>query len=72
MDTHSDEPALVGSETLLELLFPDSRDRPGLRWLAEMRSRRLIPFKKIGSRLVRYDAAEVRAALDRNFTIPAK
>ena len=29
----------------------------------------MIPFRKIGGRIVRYDVAEVRAALDRNFTV---
>ena len=64
--------ALVGAETLLETLFPVERDRPTLRWLAEMRKRRLIPFRKIGGRIIRYDVAEVRAALDRNFTIVSR
>lgn len=64
--------ALVGAETLLEALFPAERDRPTLRWLAEMRKRRLIPFRKIGGRIIRYDVAEVRAALDRNFTVVSR
>lgn len=64
--------ALVGAETLLETLFPVERDRPTLRWLAEMRKRRLIPFRKIGGRIIRYDVAEVRAALDRNFTVVSR
>lgn len=64
--------ALVGGETLLETLFPVDRDRPTPRWLAEMRKRRLIPFRKIGGRIIRYDVAEVRAALDRNFTVVSR
>lgn len=64
--------ALVGAETLLETLFPVERDRPTLRWLAEMRKRRLIPFRKIGGRIIRYDVSEVRAALDRNFTVVSR
>jgi len=69
--TSTPEPgsALVGAETLLETLFPVERDRPTHRWLAEMRKRRLIPFRKIGGRIIRYDVAEVRAAIDRNFTV---
>lgn len=67
-----DSAALVGGEALLETLFPNPVDRPSLRWLASMRQRRLIPFKKIGGRLLRYDVAEVRAALDRNFTVRAR
>ncbi len=61
--------ALVGAETLLETIFPNPEDRPTTRWLAEMRKRRLIPYRKIGGRIIRYDVAEVRAALDRNFTV---
>ncbi len=68
----NDDSALVGAETLLETLFPVERDRPTLRWLAEMRKRRLIPFRKIGGRIIFYDVAEVRAALDRNFTIVSR
>ena len=64
--------ALVGCEALLETLFPDERDRPSKRWLASMRQRRLIPFVKIGSRMVYYDLGEVRAALKRNFTVSSK
>ena len=64
--------SLVGGETLLETIFPDERDRPTPRWLASMRQRRLIPFKKIGGRMVRYDVEEVRAALDRNFSVETR
>lgn len=64
--------ALVGAETLLESLFPNPADRPGIRWLDAMRKRRLIPYRKIGGRIVRYDIGEVRAALDRNFTVNAR
>jgi hypothetical protein len=71
-ETTLDNSALVGAETLLETLFPEERDRPTLRWLAAMRQRRVIPFRKIGGRIIRYDVAEVRAAIDRNFTVPAR
>ena len=64
--------ALVGGETLLETVFPNERDRPSLRWLAEMRKRRLIPYRKIGGRMIRYDVGEVKAAIKRNFYVEAK
>ncbi|MGB0152996.1 MAG: hypothetical protein ACPGFB_03110 [Verrucomicrobiales bacterium] len=64
--------ALVGGETLLEIVFPDERDRPSLRWLAAMRQRRLIPYRKIGGRMIRYDVGEVKAAIKRNFYVEAK
>lgn len=63
--------SLVGAETLLESLFPDERDRPSLRWLRKLQAQRLIPFKKVG-RLVRFDVGEVRAALDRQFSIATR
>lgn len=64
--------SLVGAETLLETLFPDPRDRPSLRWLRGMQAKRLIPFRKVGQKFVRFDVAEVRAALDRNFTVTSR
>lgn len=64
--------ALVGAETLLETLFPDPRDRPSLRWLRAMQAKRLIPFRKLGGKFVRFDVSEVRAALDRNFTVVSR
>lgn len=54
---------LVDGSKLLEVLF-DSENRPCLRWLGYQRSRRLIPYFKIG-KLVRYDPILVRQALER-------
>ena len=68
----SADSSLVGGETLLETIFPEERDRPTERWLATMRQRRLIPFKRIGGKIIRYDVGEVRAALDRNFSVEAR
>lgn len=70
--TPESDSALVGDATLLENIFPNERDRPTVRWLAQMRKRRLIPYRKIGGRIIRYDVAEVRAALDRNFTVVSR
>ena len=70
MDTESTpHDALVGEETLLSAIFPNEVDRPTTRWLASMRQRRLIPFVKIGGRIVRYSVADVRAAIDLNFKV---
>lgn len=63
---------LVGAETLLERLFPHERDRPSIRTLREWQRRRLIPYKKINGKLVLFDVGEVRAALDRNFTVNSR
>jgi len=63
---------LVSHEELLESLFPDLETRPTVRWLAEMRRRRKIPFVKIGGRIVRYDMEAVRDSIAANFTVAAK
>lgn len=70
-ETPKAESALVGAETLLETLFPVERDRPTLRWLAEMRAKKRIPYIKIGNRIIRYNVANVRKAIDESFTIPS-
>jgi hypothetical protein len=61
---------LVDRKRLLEILFDES-SRPSPRWLASMLSRRLIPYKKIG-RLVRFDVAQVRAALEKRCTVQVR
>jgi len=53
---------LVDGAKLLEVLF-DADNRPCLRWLGYQRSRRTIPYFKIG-KLVRYDPNLVRQALE--------
>jgi hypothetical protein len=63
--------ALVGAETLLEQLFPVKRDRPSVKWLKRQQSARVIPFLKIGH-FVRYNVADVRAALARRCTVRAR
>jgi len=63
---------LVSHEELLESLFPDLETRPTVRWLAEMRRRRKIPYVKIGGRIVRYDMEAVRDSIAANFTVAAK
>lgn len=56
---------LVDAEGLRSILF----DPPAsLRWIRKQQKCRTIPFVKIG-RLVRFNPVEVRAALDRKFTV---
>lgn len=62
---------LLNDEALLAALF-DEASRPSLRWLRKMRQRRLIPFYRIGGRMVLFDAGEVRAALEKQFKVEAK
>lgn len=72
--THSDATSptgLVGAETCLRLVFPDEATRPCIRYFRELQRKRLVPFKKIGRRTF-FDAAEVRRALDRQFSVHAR
>ena len=55
---------LVDAERCLELLFPDERCRPKLRWFLEQKRVGKIPYRKMGH-FVFYDPAEVRRAIDR-------
>jgi hypothetical protein len=66
-ESTTEEP-LVGDETLLEALFPNDRDRPGRKWLADLRKSGQIPYLKIGAKVIRYKVSEVREAIDRNFS----
>jgi hypothetical protein len=63
---------LLNDEALLTALFPDESSRPSLRWLRKMRHRRLLPFYRIGGRMVLFDAGECRAALEKQFKVEAK
>ena len=63
-------PGLIGSKSLLEELFPEKQDRPSVRWLIEMRAKRLIPFYKLGGKVV-FDAKEVREAIEKNCHVRA-
>lgn len=65
MDQEHSTKTLVDAEGLRKILF----DPPtSLRWIRDQQKRRTIPFIKLG-RVVRFDPAAVRAALDRRFTI---
>jgi hypothetical protein len=57
----------VGSEKLLEILFPDKNSRPTRRWLEMQRKARRVPWVSLG-RLVFFDPNKVREALNRQRT----
>jgi hypothetical protein len=59
---------LVGAETCLRLIFPDEATRPCLRFFRDLQAKRLVPFRQIGRRIF-FDPREVRAALDRQFSV---
>lgn len=63
---------LLNDVALLKALFPDEGSRPSLRWLRSMRQRRLIPHYRIGGRIILFDPAEVRVALERQFKVEVR
>jgi hypothetical protein len=64
-------PGLVDAVGLAEALCPDPRSRPGLRTIRRWQKMRLVPFLKIGGRVL-FDPLQVRRALDARFTISAR
>lgn len=70
-DSQSPKPipnGLVGAEALLRELFPDEESRLTLRWLRGMQAKRLVPYRKIGSRVF-FSVAEVRRSFDAQFKV---
>lgn len=61
-------PTLVDAIGLAEALCPDPRSRPCLRTIRRWQKMRLIPFLKIGGKVM-FDPVQVRRALDARFTI---
>lgn len=53
-----------------ETLFPDLEERPSYRTFCEWKKRRYFPQIKIGKNVL-LNPDEVRAALEKRFTIPA-
>ena len=60
----------LSAKRCLETLF-DEESRPGLRTWADWKDKGYLPFKRIGRRCY-YDLEEVKAALDKQFTIHAR
>lgn len=52
----------VGHERLLELIWPDEKARPSVKWLHHQRANRQIPYIRVG-RLIFYDPVRVKASL---------
>lgn len=59
-----DTDRLVTAPVLLRELFPDPECRRSLRWLQYMRTKRVIPYFKVGHGVF-FDPEKVRAALIR-------
>ncbi|NWK54311.1 hypothetical protein HW115_01715 [Verrucomicrobiaceae bacterium N1E253] len=53
-----------------EALFPDPEERPSFRTFCEWKKRRYFPQIKIGGNVL-LNPEEVRAAIEKRFTIPA-
>jgi hypothetical protein len=59
---------LVGARGCMAEIWPNPKERPSFRKFKELQLKGFIPFHKIG-RLVFFDPAEVRRALDRQFKV---
>jgi len=64
-------PGLTDARGLTEALCPDPRARPSIRTVRRWQEMRLIPFLKIGKKVM-FDPVQVRRALDARFTISAR
>jgi hypothetical protein len=62
---------LVGLYATIEAIWTDPRSRPSRRAFLKWRDSGLIPFLRIG-RLIYYDVAEVRKALNEKCTVSAQ
>lgn len=54
----------------MAVLWPYERERPSKRWFKELQLNGQIPYRRIG-RMIFFDPAEVRRALDRKFRVEA-
>jgi hypothetical protein len=71
MDQNSQNPeGLLSAEELLSVIWPNEKSRPCLRTLREFQAKRMVPYVKLG-RLVYFDPAKVRRALEKRFTVEA-
>ena len=70
-DNESPAPGLVDARGLTESLFPDPQSRPCIRTVRRWQKMRLIPFLKIGKKVM-FDPRCVRTALDARFTVSAR
>lgn len=62
---------LLEARGLAEALCPDPRARPCVRTVRQWQKMRLIPFIKIGGKVL-FDPVQVRRALDSRFTVAAR
>ena len=66
--TDHDSQGLVDAPECLKLVFPSEESRPSLRTFRRWQKKRFFPVIKVG-RMTFFDAEEVRAALQKRFTI---
>ena len=70
MKTEAIKFELVGAETMMEMVWPNEKDRPSLRTLANWQRLRIIPFVKLGGR-VYFNVEDVSEAVRRRCTVKA-
>jgi hypothetical protein len=61
-------PKLLRAAGCMAAIWPDPTERPSLRYFKELQAKGYIPFVRIG-RLLFFDPAEVRRALDHKFRV---
>lgn len=69
-NTTPQEPALVGIQSALEIVFPDAAARPSIRLWNEWRAKGFYSYIKIGKR-VYIDPVYARKEIEKRFTIEA-
>ena len=60
--TVQEAPQLVGIERMMEIVWPDPKNRPSERTVREAQKNKAIPFMRLG-RLIYFDPQLVRLAL---------
>jgi hypothetical protein len=64
---------LVGVEACIKRVFPDPEGAPSKRCFLDWKAKGYLPFIQIGARgRVFYSPEDVRAALDKQFTVHAR
>lgn len=70
MNVQPPSPRYVGLDECRAIIFGTSNSAPSKRTFAEWKAKRYYPFIKVGKRVF-CNPEEVKAALDRRFTIHA-
>lgn len=70
LQQHATKKQLVNAQQCIAALFPNEDTAPCIRTFWNWKSKRWIPYVKMG-KIVAFDPVEVRKAIDKKFTINA-